>query len=163
MITQEQLKELLHYDPDTGKFARIKVLSDNNPRAKVGEEAGSIDMYGYRQIGLLGSNYRAHRLAWLYTYGVWPKNQIDHINRVRYDNRIINLRDVTNNQNIRNISNNTSGHVGVSWSKGKHKWGSYITVNRKRLHLGYFEDIEDAVCARKEAEIKYNFYGDQDE
>jgi hypothetical protein len=91
-------------------------------------------------------------------HGVWPEDQIDHINRDRADNRIENLREVTNKQNQQNRStnsDNTSGHTGVSWYKPYSKWRAQIKHNHKVIHLGYFTNIEDAIAARKAAEKLY--------
>ena len=154
-ITAERLKELLHYEPETGIFT-WKVRTAN--QVKVGDVAGCPDGRGYLLIQLQSRLYRAHRLAWLYVYGEWPKDQIDHINRIRSDNRIANLRDVShkqNNQNKSKPSNNTSGHPGVVWHKRISKWQVKIKHNYKYIHLGYYTNIEDAIAARKAAEKIY--------
>lgn len=154
-LTAEYLRSVLRYDPDTGIFT-WKVRT--SPRVKVGDTTGSLDGNGYLQIRLQSRKHLAHRLAWLYVHGVWPKDQIDHINRIRTDNRIANLREVTNKQNLQNAgkrSNNTSGHSGVRWYRQSSKWVVVITHNYKRTHLGYFENLEDAVAARKAAEKLY--------
>ena len=153
--TAERLRELLHYEPETGIFTR-KVSTAR--RVKVGDVAGSLGGRGYLLIQLQSRKYQAHRLAWLHTYGVWPKGQIDHINRIRADNRISNLRDVSHKQNGQNASkpsNNTSGHPGVSWHKQSSKWQAKITHNQKPIYLGLFESLEEAVAARKAAEKIY--------
>ena len=154
-LTAEYLRSVLHYSPETGVFT-WKVSTSN--RVKVGDAAGSPDGHGYLRIMLQSRKYQAHRLAWLYVYGVWPKDQIDHVNRIRSDNRIANLRDVShkqNNQNAGKHSCNTSGHPGVSWYKPSSKWVAQITHNYKHTHLGYFTDIEEAVSARKAGELRY--------
>ena len=92
-ITADELRSILHYNPLTGVFTRIRSAHPH----RVGVVVGSVS-HGYILIGLLGKRYRAHRLAWLYVYGTWPKHDIDHINRNRSDNRICNLRDVTRQQ-----------------------------------------------------------------
>lgn len=102
-----------------------------------------------------GENYLAHRLAWLYVYGEWPKNQIDHINRIKTDNKIKNLRDVTNSTNQHNNAirrHNTSGTTGVMTLKSKNSWGAQIYVNNKRIYLGVFKTKEEAISARKNYE-----------
>ena len=157
-MTQEYLKSLLDYNPETGKF--IWKVSKNN-RVKSGSEAGAIDFYGYRVIGIDKKDYKGHRLAWLWYYGKWPEDQIDHINHNPDDNRIKNLREVSNQENQKNQSvyrNNTSGHVGVYWCKIRSRWRAKITVNGKNIYLGYFKEKEDAIKARKEAEAKYKFH-----
>lgn len=98
-LTQARLKEILHYDPDTGIFTR---RLDRGPNAPKDSVAGTPDKNGYIVIKVDFTQYKAHRLAWLYIYGVWPNNQIDHINHIVDDNRIVNLRDVTNSENQAN-------------------------------------------------------------
>ena len=154
-LTAEYLRSILHYDPESGIFTR-KVSTSS--RAKVGDVAGCPDGGGYLQIRIQSRLYLAHRLAWLHTYGVWPKDQIDHINRNRSDNRIYNLREVTNKQNLQNAgkySHNTSGHPGVYWHKQRSKWQVKIRHNQKLIHLGYFSILEEAIAARKAAEKLY--------
>ena len=150
-LAQSQLKELLHYDPDTGIFTHIL------PRrgVSVGAEAGTIDVYGYRTIQVNKKKYRSHRLAWLYIYGVWPKDQIDHVNQIKIDNRVCNLREVTNSQNCQNVGlriTNTSGVKGVCWVNSRCKWQAQIKLNNKQNFLGHFKSLADAVAARKQAE-----------
>ncbi len=154
-ITAEKLRELVHYDQECGRCT-WKVRTAR--RVKVGDVAGCPDGHGYLQIMVQSRLHKAHRLAWLYMCSNWPKDQIDHINRDRSDNRITNLREVTNKQNQQNRSNrsdNTSGHPGVYWSKRASKWQAEITHNKKKIHLGYFTDIEEAIAARKAAEKLY--------
>ena len=154
-LTAEQLRSVLDYDQETGIFT-WKVRT--SPKVKAGDVTGCPGGDGYLLIGVQSRLYRAHRLAWLHTYGVWPEDQLDHINRNRSDNRISNLREVTTKQNGQNRSkqsNNTSGHPGISWHKRDSKWGAHIRHNQKLIHLGYFTDIEEAVSARKAAEKFY--------
>ena len=151
MITQTRLKELLHYDPEMGVFTyRVKT----SYRVNVGDVAGCDNGKGYLQIRLDTVLYKAHRLAWLCVHGSWPRDQIDHINLQRGDNRHVNLREATNSENQRNAlrrSDNTSGAKGVHWNKAHRKWQTYIGVNKKRVSLGYFDRLEDAAAAYAEA------------
>ena len=154
-LTAEYLRSILSYDPETGIFT-WKIGSAN--QVKAGDIAGCPDGDGYLRIKVQSRLYRAHRLAWLYTYGERPKGQIDHINRNRSDNRIANLRDVSHKLNLQNkskYSNNASGHSGVVWNKRASKWLARIAHNRKQIHLGYFNTIEEAISARKAAEKLY--------
>ena len=154
-LTAEQLRSILNYEPATGIFTR-KIGSAN--QVKAGDIAGCPGGDGYLQIRVQSRKYQAHRLAWLYVYGEWPEGQIDHINRNRSDNRISNLRDVTQKQNLQNAgkrSNNTSGHSGVRWYKQSSKWVAVITHNYNRIHLGYFNTMEEAISARKASEKLY--------
>ena len=154
-LTAEYLRSILNYEPATGIFT-WKVRTSRS--VKVGDVAGSLDGDSYLRISVQSRGYKAHRLAWLHVYGEWPKDQLDHVNRVRTDNRISNLREVTNKQNQQNRSkrsDNTSGYQGVFWHKRDFKWQATIAHNYKDIHLGYFTTIEEAVSARKAAEKLY--------
>ena len=159
-LTLNKLKEVLSYDSTSGIF----IWNINKKRAKKGNIAGSIEKTGYIRISIDGKRYSAHRLAWLYIYGNFPAKgyMIDHINHNTSDNRISNLRCVTNIENQRNASinkANTSGKIGVVWCKHYNKWRANIRIgNKKRKHLGYFIKYEDAVNARLEAQSLYGFH-----
>ena len=155
-LTQEKLKELLHYDPDTGVFTN-KI--DRGKRAKKGNVAGIFHVStGYWQIYVEGKTYRAHRLAFLFMEGYFPENDIDHIDRNKINNKWNNLREVSTSCNVKNSnirSDNTSGVKGV-WKNKKNKWIAEIKVPKK-IYLGSFDNLIDAVRARWNAEVKYNF------
>lgn len=145
-LTQERLHHLLNYDPESGLF------SWKNPQArsvKVGQAAGGDNGVGYLRIKIDRKNYRAHRLAWLYMTGEFPENEVDHINRIKTDNRWTNLRAATHQQNQMNKfqANNTSSRKGVTWHKRTGKWRAGISVNGKDYYLGLYNDIEDAAVA----------------
>jgi hypothetical protein len=147
-LTAQRLREVLSYNPDTGEF---RWLSSGKGR-KSSLEAGAVAPdSGYVFICIDWQRHRAHRLAWLYVYGEWPKDQIDHINGVRADNRIANLRDVTNDINGQNrraaLSNNRSGYLGVSWKKSASRWIATISDGGKHKHLGSFATAEEAHTA----------------
>lgn len=147
MITQEKLKEFLVYNEDDGVFIRKK----SSGNVKRGSLAGSVTSHGYLAIRVGGNLYKAHRLAWLYVYGYFPENQIDHMNRNRVDNRICNLREVSRSCNIRNSRkrvDNKSGVKGVSWHKASDGWVSQIVLNGRKIHLGTFNDLTEAVAHR---------------
>lgn len=155
-ISQDELKNLLKYDPTTGIFTWIKCANKN---IRVGDVAGTDDKKGYRLIYVKGVLYKAHRLAWLYMYGVFPNNVIDHINQNKGDNRIENLRDCTHSENLQNSKidkRNKHGHKGINFFYGK--WRATIAINKKSKHLGLFEKIEDAINARKKAENDLHKY-----
>jgi hypothetical protein len=157
ILTQEQLKEILNYNPETGDFTWKKQVSNS---VKIGEVAGNVSN-GYRQIKINSKLYRAHRLAWLYLNGSFPINEIDHINHIKDDNRVINLREATRKENLMNVGmlkSNTSGVMGVSMHKKTKKWLSSIQVNKKLIHLYCGNDFFEAICARKSAENKYDFH-----
>ncbi len=143
-ITAPELRQILTYNPTTGIFNRR-----NDPGAVLGRIATK----GYRQIMVASKRYMAHRLAWLYINGEWPAGQIDHINQAKDDNRIENLRVVTNKQNgenVRHFSHNTSGLKGVRFRAGS--WVAEIKHLKKSQHLGSFTTLEDACAARAMAE-----------
>jgi len=157
MIAQKELKEILHYNPKTGVFVW---LNPAGCRIKPGSIAGSNTGKGYTGIRINKRLYYAHRLAWLYVYGVWPENHIDHINHKKADNRIKNLRDVTRQNNQRNlpVRHNTSGVTGVRWQEDIGRWTSRIFVDNKEKHLHCSKDKFEAICARKSANNKYGFH-----
>jgi hypothetical protein len=156
ILTQNRLKELLEYNPNTGLFIRKKTTSSN---AQIGDVAGCLNkQLGYKLISIDGKSYYCHRLAFLYMTGYFPESQVDHINRIRDDNRWENLRKVTSAENLQNTvlrDSNKSGAKGVFWYKQRNKWIAYIRFNNKRYSLGYYVNFEDAVVARKQAEDKY--------
>lgn len=138
MITTDRLRELLHYDAETGVFTWLAP----RPRARIGEVAGGSHSLGYRRIRLDGVDHYCHRLAWLYVHGVMPDGILDHIDRDKANNRIVNLRIVSPEENQQNRlaqKNNKSGFRGVSWHRGKCKWVAYIQHKGDRFCLGYFE------------------------
>lgn len=146
MITSKELKEHIFYDETTGQFTRIK---NSGQRGIAGTICNCKTNNGHIQITVKGRTYPAHRLAWLYIYGEFPKNQIDHINNIKTDNRIINLRESTNQQNSfnKNQSVGISGLKGVYWNKKIKKWISVPVLNYKKHYLGQFDNKEDAYKA----------------
>jgi len=163
-LTQKVLKELLHYNPDTGVFT-WKARGEKWLKSKyaiktwntrfAGKETIGSDGVGYARIRVLGADYGAHRLAWLYATSKMPKGQIDHINRNRKDNRIANLRQSTCTQNHANaniFSNNTTGFKGVRANKKTSGWCAYITSKGISYYLGrYSSKIEAAKAYDKKA------------
>lgn len=149
MVTQERLRELLDYDPETGIFH----WKSRRGKAAAGKVAGCLDGRGYCVINVDRKRHYAHRLAWVYVNG-GVRFCIDHINGDKGDNRIANLRDVdckTNRQNTRKAyaSNKSTGILGVRVLKGKYV--SQIWVGGKDMHLGTFTTIEEAHAAYVEA------------
>lgn len=153
----EEIRELLDYDPTTGEL-HWKVR--RNSRVAEGQLAGSINNEGYLVVGIFRKVYQAHRIAWLIYYGQWPSDQLDHINHCRTDNRITNLREVTQTSNLRNKRKskaNTSGTTGVYKTRAGN-WIARICVGRETLNLGTFPSIDLALKARNEANIKHRFH-----
>ena len=139
ILTQEELKKRLSYNAETGIFSR---LDPKQPPI-----TSKVDDSGHKNIMVNGGRYKAHRLAWLYVYGEFPTNFLDHINGTADDNRIKNLRESTNTENLHNQkirSTNTSGYKGVSWSAQRQKWQAQCCVNYITTHLGYFDTPEEA-------------------
>jgi hypothetical protein len=144
-INISHLRNSFTYFPETGELVRSK----NN------KLMNSLDVYGYIQVYYSKKMYKAHRLIWAITYGEMPQGQIDHINGIRSDNKISNLRVVTQQQNSFNKTkkskSNQSGYRGVCWNKRANKWQSSISVNGKNIYLGVFTSIESARQAYLEA------------
>lgn len=137
----------LDYNPQTGQFFR-KTKRGGRP---IGSLAGHKTKAGYVELNVCGARIHAHRAAWLYTHGTMPSAEIDHINRVRWDNRIENLRDVGRSDNALNVSmrkSNTSGHTGVYWHKPSKGWVVMLQRNCVQQYIGYFKDVSRAVEAR---------------
>jgi hypothetical protein len=169
--TQHRLRELFEFDVEAGQLTwRSRPAEDFVTAAAgkiwntryAGTVAGYIARDGYRRIRIDGEKCLAHRMIWIYANGDIPAGmQIDHINGVRDDNRIANLRTVTHAENQRNSSmrsNNTSGVMGVSWNKLISKWQARIHIDGRRKHLGQFDTLEAAVAARAEAARKFGFH-----
>lgn len=158
-LKHQDLLEVLFYCPETGKFTWRKRVSI---RIVVGSEAGSVTADGYIEIGLFGQRFQAHRLAWFYMTGEWPKGQIDHKNTNASDTRWDNLREASHGQNVQNSgvrNNNTSGFKGVSFVKDIGKWHARIMADRKLHLLGYFDTSEEAheAYAAKAAQLHGEF------
>ena len=174
-ITPELLRKILRYNPETGKLFWLKRTADMFESGKLsaqhrcnvwngnyaGKEAFSINGKGYIDGKIFNISFNAHRVAWALFYGEWPKEQIDHIDGNRTNNKISNLRAVSQAENSKNVKlteANTSGTVGVYWYKRKNKWCAEIVCDYKKIRLGYFDEIQDAIAARKQAEKKYGFH-----
>jgi len=132
--------------------------------AKKGSKAGYLHHTGYVCVGYQGKSYRIHRIIWeMHNWPIPSNKHIDHADRNKTNNRIENLRCCSHAQNAQNMKlhvKNISGHRGVTWYKPYEKWNAYIMDNNKRKHLGYFDDVNDAIAARKAAEqqLQWNQY-----
>lgn len=146
-LTAPELRANLHYDADTGVFTRL--VASTGRRSHIGAVCGSPDRKGHIYIYVLGKRYAAHRLAWLYRTGEWPKDQIDHINGAKADNRFENLREADSALNIQNErrarSSSLTGVLGVSAKGNRFRAG--IRANGKQVYLGSFLTIEEAQAA----------------
>jgi HNH endonuclease/AP2 domain len=158
-ITQEILKYLLNYNPETGIFTCKCKYGKNN----IGDIVGASTTLGYISIMLNYKKYLAHRLAWLYVYGVLPDKHLDHIDGIKNNNKITNLREATRSQNQQNQNKaqvgNKSGYLGVSWCNQKKKWKAEISKNRKHSQLGFFNCPKEAHQAYVQAKRELHEYG----
>lgn len=159
-ITSDLVREFLHYDTETGVFtwrARDRKWFKNEASFKkwntrrAGQRAGSEvrNRFGYarRSIRIFQRHFYEHHLAWIYMEGLPLPRQIDHINRDACDNRWVNLRPSSSEENHKNKSmnsRNTSGVNGVSWSRSLGKWRAEGCVRKKRKHIGYFGSLDEA-------------------
>lgn len=160
-LTQEQLKQLIVYEPDSGFFYWKKT---RGPCLR-GSLAGTKTKAGYTQICIKGKAYLAHRLVWLYIHGCFPLHGLDHVNRVKSDNRLDNLRialPYENHQNLPRFRTNKSGAVGVCWDKNAKKWRAYIKLHGKLINLGSFDSFDEAKMARASGKIKYHKFNPKD-
>lgn len=138
-----KLRDTFSYDPETGVFCRISGRT-NRKLGVVGPNKGT----GYVYLYCAGKNWLGHRVAWLFEHGRWPDGILDHVNRVRHDNRIANLRQIDYSGNAYNAKvhcRSQTNVAGICWHKGESKWRAYVA----RKHLGNFDSLFDAVCARK--------------
>lgn len=150
--SQEELRRLFDYEPDTG-ILRWKYVRPRAYRIKLGGTAGTVTDRGYLHIGIARRNYLAHRVIWKWMTGNDPVDQIDHIDGDRLNNRWSNLRQATNGQNrwnIRRQKNNKSGTTGVCAEQGR-AWVAYIAAGRGQVRLGRFQTKTEAIAARREA------------
>lgn len=151
ILTADDVRRLFDYDPGTGEFTR-KVRTARCVR--VGGRAGSVHPRGYVHIKIGRYSYAAHRLAWLYVHGEWPRGQIDHVNGQRSDNRLSNLRVCAQSENQQNttlLRESASGLRGVGWHKASGKWRARISVAGVTKNLGTFPDRASAVAAYLQA------------
>ncbi len=142
MLDQKTLKEILNYNPDTGIFTwRVKPAQNTS----AGDIAGTNHNKGYREINIKHKSYLSHRLAWMYVNGEWPTQQIDHINGIRDDNRISNLRDVSRSENQRNQKIHRKGQMlGVTFLKQINKWKAQIKIDGHEKYLGRYLTEQEA-------------------
>jgi len=177
-LSIDTLHELLILDGDAGtltwKIRDVKWFTDGGGRYTAESNANrwnalyagkpafaSLSGSGYKNGRIFNKAYLAHRVIFAMATGAWPVNHIDHIDGDPLNNSANNLRDVTNQENLKNQKlrpNNVTGHIGVSWNKMTSKWEAGVKVDGTRVLLGYFTDIEDAIAARQAADIEYGFH-----
>jgi hypothetical protein len=155
------LRSMFRYDAETGRLYWLPRPGDPRwNRVFAGKEAGGIDGKGYVRIRTDGNNWNAHRVIWKLVYDEEPEF-VDHISGDRSNNCLTNLRSVNKTENARNArvgKNNRSGYNGVHWVTRERKWRSCIYVSGKKVSLGDFSEKQDAVAARKKAEVKYGYH-----
>lgn len=152
MIELNRLKELLHYNPETGVWTWLNPSLVN--KKPINAEAGTISVHGYRIITIAGTKYRASRLAWFYMTGEWPTDEMDHIDRNGVNDRWTNLRIVSRSENALNRdvqSNNASGARGVHWDETRSKWFVQVKKDNINHFIGRFDDFDEAIEARDRA------------
>lgn len=166
----ELLRRLVRDEPWNGHLFWIPRPLDMFPTPRngrwwntrfAGQRAGNVNREGYIKLMIFNHAYSGHRVMWALCWGEWPTMQIDHINGVKTDNHIENLRLVTQSENCRNMklpSDNTSGHMGVIRSKDKKRWYARIWAEGRSIQLGTFDTVEAAGKARKSAEALYGFH-----
>lgn len=172
--SKEVLRQLLRYEPDTGKLFWKERLPEmfregnigKNAACKVwngryaGNRADRKGKYGYCQVRIFDVTYYAHRITWIILNGEIPKGyEIDHINGERSDNVLANLRLVSRAENSRNLKrpkSNSSGSIGVRQEKGK--WAATIVFESRKIFLGYFDEKDQAIKARRDAQQKFGFH-----
>lgn len=147
-LTADRLRDLLDYNPATGKFH----WRGAHRRIRPGMEAGTVNTAGHRSIKIDGRRHYAHRLAWLHVHGTWPKDQIDHINGAKDDNRLMNLRDVDQHTNMQNLhgptkQNQGSKILGAYFAPKSKRWWSKIRIDGHQTYLGSFPDATQAAQA----------------
>jgi len=174
LIPASILPELLDYDPSTGLFVwrerpveRFAHMVDPEIRCRLwnGQFARKPALFaqhngGYFSGAIFNMQVLAHRVAWAISHGAWPAGTIDHVNGDKRDNRLSNLRDVPHAQNMKNLRlrrNNRSGVNGVYWAEHAGKWRAEIKADGKRVHCGYFDSIEEAERARRQANERFGF------
>lgn len=148
-LTHSEVKDIFHYSHDTGEFYK--------------RSGGCIreSKNGYLRVSHGNKSMAVHKVAWFYMTGEWPDSDIDHIDHNRKNNKWSNLRLATRQENMRNATrskSNTSGFTGVTWCKQQKQWQAQITVSGKCIKLGRFDDINDAISARKQANKVYGFH-----
>ena len=155
-ISAEVVRSMFDYNPETGHLIHKR----GRGNAPSGSRAGALKPSGYRVVSVKRHWFQSARVVWLHQYGCWPTHQVDHINHVRDDDRLENLRDVTPQQNLHNLSekrtNNNSGVPGVHWNTRSKRWYAVIYLNDKAIFLGSYTDIESAIAARRAGKLKYH-------
>jgi hypothetical protein len=158
----DQLRKMLRYESETGKlyWRNCESQSEKWNNRCAGKEALKTDCRGYLYGKINGKPYYAHRIIWKLVYGVSPR-EIDHINGIKFDNRLRNLRECSHAENHKNRpagENNSSGCVGVHWRSDRQKWQARIFVDGKSRSLGLYENKDSAISARAQASKIHGYH-----
>lgn len=146
LLTVDQVRESFQYDPLTGELRKNKGFKTLEGKGEI----ATVKLGKYLAVTVGDKLYLAHRLAWFHYYGQWPKDQLDHEDRDKRNNRISNLKETDNRNNHHNRPDNKSGYVGVIWDKPRNKWKAYTRINYVMINIGRYDSIEEAVLARAE-------------
>lgn len=177
-LTVPVLREILSYDAETGDLtwkARSAHLFKDGVRGVSAESRArtwnarysgrktfvSKHPCGYLAGAVFGVSVLSHRVIWALVYGRFPENDIDHINGIRTDNRLSNLRAVSRSENLKNAKvrcTSRSGVIGVGWHSKNKKWRAYVNDGNRHVSLGYFHNKQDAIDARAAASVEYGFH-----
>lgn len=175
MVSPDLLRQLLRYEPETGKLfwlprgpewfiqqRRSAEASAETWNARfAGREAFTCVQKGYLTGRIFAAPYRAHRVIWAIMTGEWPPEHVDHVNHDRSDNRWVNLRSVTNSENHQNMAlrrDNSSGCAGVAWDRRRNCWRARIHVGGHDIHLGYFQTRDEAFAERTAAVLRHGYH-----
>ena len=173
-----RISEIIHYEPESGHMVWKPRTPDMfNPKGQLSAASlcGSFNTRfagtkaldcldkptGYKCGNIFRKRHQAHRVLWALTYNEWPEFDIDHINGIRHDNRIANLRAVSRSENLKNVrlrDENTSGFTGVHWAEDRNKWRAEICSDGVKIKIGSFDTLEEAVRAREEANVRHGFH-----
>lgn len=149
-LTQKRVRELLDYDPETGLLT-WKV--NRRGSAKAGDVIKSVNGAGYVQLAIDSKTYLAHRVIWLWNYGYFPEKQVDHINRIKVDNRLCNLREIASSCNVQNSCVSTRNRTGVKGVRvDKYGCHAFIMIGGRQNHIKTVHDFTEAVALRLAAE-----------
>lgn len=157
MLSHDEVKQFFNYDETTGY---LTWKSKPSKKTAINSRAGSLEKSGYRIIWFNGKKYREHRLIWFWVHGVFPTHEIDHINHIRDDNRLCNLREVTHAENARNRTRQKTriDEAGIWYCRNRKRYIAEITFNGKKVYQKTFINIDEAISQRKAKLLELGFH-----